>query len=137
MINPFPDITFEPIKVFFTVGLCYLIDVTSTYSFMKMLRKNFPEYNDWANTELNPIVRFWLKKLGIFKGTIVSVLCTTPIVILMIFVAQLHPFFFGMIIGMYVTVFNIHLHTWAKLFSSIKKKKEKQNGTNEQNLVKN
>jgi hypothetical protein len=120
------EITFEPFKILITIGLLYLIDVLSTYSFMKTVRKNFPEYENWADMELNPIVKFWLKKLGVFKGTIVSVLCTMPIILFMVYVAGTHVFFFGMIIGMYITVFNVHVHTWVKLYSSIKKKKEKE-----------
>lgn len=93
----------------FLIPLLWGLDAISTLLFMTTYRKKYKD-NHWINIEANPIVRFFWRKYGLYKGMIISMICVMPIIIGVSIMASFDRFVFGLAIGMYLITFMEHFH---------------------------
>ena len=105
----------------------FLIDVTLTYFFMRKYRKNFPDDPRWFEQEINVLVKFCWKKFGLGKGSVISVLIISPVILGMVYLASDNPVILGFFFGMYYVVFVIHFHVHTSLNKLIKRCDDKKN----------
>lgn len=109
----------------FLIPVLFLIDIFSTFIFMSKIRRHFPE-RDYKQLEVNPIPRFFWKHFGLPLGTFLAMLVVFPIILFVSILASRNWFAFGIIIGIYVIVFRMHIHAYAMLRKAIKEKKQQQ-----------
>jgi len=116
--------TSEPIFIIILIGIFYSCDILSTYFFLKKFKKEFPTVENWEDNEINPIANLSLKKFGLRKGMIIALLVTLPLIITIMIMASFSEFMFGLVIGIYLFLFRVHLESWSRLFKAVKKRNE-------------
>jgi len=86
--------------------ILFILDNFFTYKNAIKYKKKFPE-KDYTKIEINPLVRFMWKKLGLKLGGIISIPIQLIIMILLISFVEVN--FLYILLGMYLMVILIHI----------------------------
>ena len=105
-------------EIYFTLLILWGIDTILTFINLNKFMEINPE-KDWINLEINPINRFFYKKLGLLDASILLLFITSTIVfITMNFITDT---LFYIFCGMYLMLIIMHIDFYSKL--NINKKK--------------
>ena len=115
-----------PMNVAYLIPFCFILDITLTYIFMKRYRKIYPQDDKWTENEVNPIAKICWNTFGLEKGSIISALVVSPIILMATYVATLFQFFTGFFIGIYYLIFVIHIQSQFMLNKRIKLRRKKE-----------
>jgi hypothetical protein len=92
---------------------------------MRRYRKNFPDDPRWFEQEINVFAKFCWKKFGLGKGSIISALIISPVILGMVYLASDNPVILGFFFGIYYVVLVVHFHAHTSLNKLIKRRDEK------------
>lgn len=107
------------------ISLFFFLDLMATYFFMISYRKMKPKDKKWYELELNFLLRNCWKKWDIHKGTLIGAVFVYPVIFAVAYFID-NQFAFGLIIGVYILVFVIHITNFRILLISNKKRKKKK-----------
>lgn len=105
---------------FIIIGM-FLIDIILTYVNVNKYKKLFPK-KDYTNIELNPIVKYLWKQMGLLKGGILATLI--QIIILIFIISSFDSSTLLILLGAYLVIILIHLDNF-NLINQKKKGKKK------------
>lgn len=103
------------------ISLLFFADILCTYFFMVRYKQKFPKDKKWYDFEFNFILKNCWKKFGVHLGTFISIAIIYPLFFLAIYWIN-ERFFLGMIIGIYMMVFVMHLLNF-RIFKNEKEEK--------------
>lgn len=84
----------------------FILDNFFTYKNAIKYKKKFPE-KDYTKIEINSLVRFFWKKLGLKLGGIISI--SIQLIILILIISFVEVNFLYILLGMYLMVILIHI----------------------------
>ena len=100
--------------------LFYSLDIFFTYLNTRKLKALNPK-GDCFSHELNPVVRFFWRKFGLTKGTIIAYLVLMPIILFVVFNTKNDHNILWFFFGAYTIIFMTHLGLWGYLKRVTKK----------------
>lgn len=104
------------------ISILFFADILCTYFFIVKYRQKFPKDKEWYNFEFNFILRNFWRKYGIHLGTLISIVIIYPLFFLVIYWIN-ERFILGMIVGLYIMIFVMHLLNF-RIFKENKNGKE-------------
>lgn len=103
----------------FIILLLFLVDITFTYLNISKFRKLYPKKDPYL-IELNPLLRFLWKKLGLLKGGIVGTIIQIGLLFIIFLVFNRDTLL--VLMGAFLMVILIHLDNFILLLKKQKKK---------------
>jgi hypothetical protein len=119
-------LAFELTDYVYIIPIFFLVDIITTYLFMRRYRKHFPLDTEWAENEANPIAKFFWRLYGLEHGTIITGITVLPVIIAMTYLCSLFEFMFGFVVGIYYFVFYLNFQAQKTLSKRVKRRNEKE-----------